>query len=243
MPIQKILFTKEGTQLYVKDTSKDFHTQYGFIKANDLKKKNGFVKTNTGKELSIIEPYFIDLYKRIKRAPQIISLKDLGIIISETGINSKSRVVDAGCGSGALACFLANIVKEVISYEIREDFLRVAEENKSALRLKNLKIVHRNIYENIEEKNIQLITLDLPEPWLVLSNAEKSLKHGGFIASYSPSIPQTIDFVNTMKKNNNFVHTKTIEMIEREWEIEERRVRPKTTGIMHTGFLSFGRRV
>ena len=44
-------------------------------------------------------------------------------------------------------------------------------------------------------------------------------------------------------KNKNFIHVKTVELIQREWEIEERKVRPITTQTVHTGFLSFVRKV
>ncbi len=238
----KILFT-EQQKFFVKDTSRDFHTQFGVITKESLKKKHAVIKTNTGKEISIIEPNFIDIYRKIKRAPQIISEKDIGRILTETGISSKSKILDSGTGSGALACYLAHIAKEVISYELREDFLKVAEENKNFLGLKNLKILNKDIYKGIEEKNLDVIILDLPEPWLVIKFAEKSLKLGGFLVSYSPSIPQTADFVNHLRENKNFIHIKTIEAIEREWEIEDRRVRPKTAGVLHTGFLSFARRI
>ena len=241
--IKKILITKQGKKFYVRDLSKDFHTQFGYIKAKDLKKKKGKLISNTKKEFYIFEPSFIDVYKKIKRMPQIMTLKDLGLIIAETGINSKSKVVDAGAGSGALACFLANLTKEVVSYEIRKDFLKVAEYNKKLLGLKNLKLNNKDIYKGITEKNVDLITLDLPEPWKVIEYAAKALKIGGFLVSYSPTVPQVMDFVKEVDKNKNFVHVKTIELIKREWDIKDRVVRPKTSIINHTGFLTFVRKV
>ncbi len=243
MPVKKILYSKSGEKLHVRDVSKNFHSKHGFVDAADLNKKSGKVNTNLGNEFFIVEPSFIDLYNKIKRAPQIVLLKDIAQIIAETGVNSKSKVVDSGTGSGALALFLAHIAKEVTSYELREDFAKVAEQNKEDLELNNLMIVVKSIYDGISEKNIDLITLDLPEPWKVIPHAAKALKVGGFLVSYSPSIPQTIDFVNAITKSENFIHLKTCEIIEREWEIEERRVRPKTSGVMHTGFLSFIRRI
>ncbi|MBU0628816.1 MAG: methyltransferase domain-containing protein [Nanoarchaeota archaeon] len=240
----KILTTKEGKSFYIKDISKDYHCQFGFIKSNDLKKKDGsIIKTNTKKELKIFTADFIDSYKRIKRGAQIITRKDIGLIVAETGINKNSKVVDAGAGSGALACFLANLCKEVTTYDIREDFIKIVEHNKEFLNLKNLKIKNKNIYKGIDEKQLDLITLDLPEPWLAIPNAKKSLKIGGFLISYSPTIPQVMDFVNTISKDKDFMHVKTVELIQREWEIEERKVRPITTQTVHTGFLSFIRRV
>jgi tRNA (adenine57-N1/adenine58-N1)-methyltransferase len=151
--------------------------------------------------------------------------------------------VDAGAGSGALACFLGNIVKEVITYEIREDFIKIVKKNIDFLNLKNVKIKNKNIYEGITEKNVDLVTLDLPEPWKALNPAEKALKVGGFLVSYSPSIPQVMDFVDNVRKNKNFAYLKTSEIIEREWDVDERKVRPRSQAIGHSGFLSFVRKI
>jgi len=242
--IKKVLITKQGKKFYVKDLTKDFHNQYGFIKKRDLKKKDGSVlKTNTKKELSIFSPSFIDLYRKIKRDAQIIPLKDIGLIITETGIDKNSKIIDAGSGSGALACFLAHLCKEVITYDIRKDFINIVEKNIEFLGLKNIKIKNKDVYNKIDEKDTDLIVLDLPEPWKAINSAKKALKVGGFLVSYSPSVPQTMDFVNEINKSKNFVHVKTSEIIEREWEIEERKVRPKSRGIGHTGLISFCRRI
>ncbi len=238
----KVLVSKNDKFL-VKDTSKDYHTKHGFFKKEDLKKSNKTIKTNTGKEFSIFDPFFTDLYRKIKRDAQIIPLKDIGLIVAETGINNKSKVVDAGAGSGALCCFLANIAKEVTTYEIREDFIEIVNYNIKFLNLKNIKIKNRNIYDGIEEKNVDLIVLDLPEPWNAIGAAKKALKIGSFLVSYSPTIAQTADFVNAINKDENFVHAKTSEIIERNWEIDERKVRPKSQQIGHSGFVSFARRI
>jgi len=243
--IKKILITRQGRKFYLKDFYQDLHTQYGFISKEELKKaKDGeLLKSNANKEFFIFSPSFIDLYRKIKRNAQIIPLKDIGVIIAETGINKESRVLDAGSGSGALACFLAGIAKEVITYEIREDFIEVVQSNIEFLGLKNIKVKNKDIYKEIEEKDIDALILDVPEPWNALENCLKALKIGGFLASYSPSVPQVADFVNAVRKNESFAYIKTIEIIEREWEVDERRVRPKSKGIGHSGFLSFARKI
>jgi len=51
------------------------------------------------------------------------------------------------------------------------------------------------------------------------------------------------DFVNKINIDENFVHVKTSEIIEREWEIDQRRVRPKSQAIGHSGFISFVRKI
>ncbi|MFH0868519.1 MAG: methyltransferase domain-containing protein [Candidatus Woesearchaeota archaeon] len=237
----KVLISKYDKFL-IKDQDNDFHTKYGFFKKEDLKKSSK-VTSNTKKEFTVFDPYFIDLYKKIKRGAQIVPLKDIGLIVAETGVNNKSKVVDAGSGSGALCCFLANIAKEVVTYEIREDFIKIVKHNIDFLNLKNIVIKNKNIYDGIDEKNIDLVLLDLPEPWKAINAAKKALKTGGFLVSYSPTIPQTADFVNEINNDKDFVHVKTSEILEREWEIDGRKVRPRSQQIGHSGFISFARRI
>ena len=235
----------KGKQYLITDTSKDVATLYGTISKEDLKKPSGsVVKTkDTNKEFVLLDAAFIDIYKRFRKLPQTIPLKDIGLIIGETGINKDSIVVDGGVGSGALAAALANVVKQVISYDVREDCIKTAQQNIAAVGLKNITIKQKSLYDGIEEENADLITLDLPEPWKVIPHAAKALKIGGFIVSYSPSVPQVQDFVTALHKNEQFLYMKTVELIERLWEVEGRRVRPKSTGIGHSGFLTFGRKV
>ncbi|MFH1642651.1 MAG: methyltransferase domain-containing protein [Nanoarchaeota archaeon] len=226
----------------VNDISKDFHCKEGIVSKKDLNKKDGSkIKTSLKKEFTLLTADFSDFYRRIKRGAQIVSLKDIGLIIAETGVNQNSKIVDSGAGSGALSCLLAHICKEVTTYEIREDFIEIVKKNKESLELKNLKIKNKDIYKGIDEKNVDVITLDLPEPWKVLTHAKKALKAGGYLVSYSPTIPQVIDFVNSI--DEHFIHLKTLELIKREWEIEGRKVRPITTQNVHTGFLSFLRKI
>jgi len=238
----KILMNQSGKKFLVRDIKKDYHTKYGFFKKEDLH-KNSKIKSNIGKVFNVFDASFIDLFKKIKRDAQIIPLKDIGLIVTETGINNKSKVVDAGSGSGAVACFLANLVKEVVTYEIREDFIEIVKHNIKQLGLKNIKIKNKDIYEKIYEKNVDLVNLDVPSPWKALKSAEKALKVGGFLVSYSPTIPQVMDFVDAVRKNKNFAYLKTSEIIEREWEVEDRKVRPRSQAIGHSGFVSFVRRI
>lgn len=242
--IQKILINKQGKKFYVKDMSKDFHTQFGMISKKYLKKKSGLVKTNTKEEFYIFDASFADRYNKLKREAQIITRKDIGLIIANTGVNKKAKVLDAGAGSGALACALANICKEVIAYDNRDSAIKTVKYNIEMLGLKNLKIKKKDIYKGISDKNFDLITLDLPEPHRVLKYAEKSLKHGGFLVCYLPSVTQVIELIKNLNKNKSFVYSKTIELIKREWKIDGKRIaRPETRMLGHTGFLIFSRRV
>lgn len=226
---------------YVKDIEQDFHTDYGFVSKKDLK-KTGVVKTSSQKEFSLFDASFIDDYRRISRLAQIIPLKDIGSIIAYSGLTKKSIVLDAGTGSGALSIFLANIVKEVVSYDISDEHLKIAKENVKRLGIKNLKIKKKDIYTGFDEKDADLITLDLPSPWNAIGVAHNALKLGGFLVSYSPSLTQAVDFVNQISNNHDFIHLNTIEIIERSWDIDKRIVRPDSR-IIVSGFLSFCRKI
>ena len=238
---REVTIVKEK-RLYVDDLSKDFSTTYGSIKKADLK-KTGIIKSSQKKEFHIFDASFIDIYRRIRRLPQIIPLKDIGFIIAKTGIGPDSIVVEGGTGSGALAIMLARYCKKVYSYETEKKNLDIAKENIKELGIKNIILKNKSMYDKLDEKNADLVCLDLPAPWKALEPASKTLKPGGFIVSYSPTIMQTADFVNALSKQPDFIHLKTVEVIEREWEVEKRKVRPRSKTTIHSGFITIGRKI
>jgi tRNA (adenine57-N1/adenine58-N1)-methyltransferase catalytic subunit len=238
----KVLMTSTGRKFFYR--GQDVHTQYGFVKKEIVENAapGDIVETNTGKQMTVYEPGFVDLYRKIKRGAQIIPQKDLGLIISETGVNHKSVVLDAGSGSGALCCFLGHLCKKVYTYEIREDFAAIVKKNIEMLGLKNVTLRMKDIYTGIDDKKLDLIVLDLPEPWKVLPHLS-ALNHGGFLVSYSPTIPQVGDYVDAVRATPGLTFLKTVEVIERDWEVEGRKIRPRSQAIGHSGFLTFCRRI
>lgn len=236
--IKKILFTEGHYFAWKKG---DLHTEFGMIKETDLKKAEEEVKSNIGKEFKILEPGFTDLMARAKRGPQIILNKDVGVILTNTDIDKDAVVVEAGSGSGFLTCQLGRFVKKVISYERREDFLKIAEQNTELVGLKNITFKQKDIYEGIEEKNIDLVFLDLPEPQKVVQHAYASLKKGGYFVTYLPGMDQVGNFIREAEQH--FFVIKIIELLEREWHVESHRIRPASQMIGHTGFLCFLRKM
>ncbi len=186
-----------------------------------------------------------DVLKRLVRGPQIITLKDAAMISAFTGISSGDLVVDAGSGSGFLAIYMGNLVRpegKIVSYERRPDFARLAERNvKKAELEKYIEIKNRDIFEGIVEKDVDVITLDLPEPWDAVVHAKQALKEGGFLVSYVPSVEQFRKFVLRCEKSG-LRHDRTIECGVREMLVKERSTRPQIKGIMHTGYITFVRK-
>ncbi len=240
---KKILFTKEGRKFYIEDTDRDFHTEYGYISKKDLKKKPGNrIKTNKGKELLVIEPAFIDLYYKISRHAQTINPKDIGLIIAYAGIGKNTKVIDAGSGSGALACFLGNVAKSVVTYDNDDRSIKTTKNNIRLFGLSNVKSKKGDIYSGVKEKNFDVATLDVTEPWKALKSMNRALKIGGFLVTYSPHITQSLNVCNDANENGFYV-IMTEETIERKWDVEGLRARPEYRMLGHTGFLTFLRKV
>ena len=228
--------------LYYKDkkfywNEGDLKTHFGVIKEGDIKQNKAI--THLGKKFLIFEANFLDRIRRIKRGPAIVSLKDIGLILTNTGITKDSICLDAGTGSGFLSIFLANFCKKVYSYEINKEFYSLAQKNIEKLNIKNIILKNKDVYEKIDEKDLDLITLDLKEPWKALKNCEEALKPGAFLVTYLPTTAQLAELI---EKANNFIYIKTVELLERKWKIELPIIRPQSKMIAHTGFLSFFRK-
>jgi len=235
--IQKILIDQEGTRYYW--TNGDLHTSFGVIKENEV--KCGTVSSHLGKKFICFDATFVDRLERIKRGPATLTLKDVGEIIAHCGIGRDTKIIDAGTGTGTLALMLGRISENVTSYERNKETFEIAKENAKMLDVK-IEIKNRDITEGLDETNVDVITLDLLNPENVLEHAKKSLKSGGFLAAYLPNINQVQHFVLEAQKMS-FIQEKIVECLEREWIVEEKRLRPKNQMLGHTGFLVFLRRI
>ena len=180
-------------------------------------------------------------YRRMKRAPQVILPKDIGIIIAYSGVNRESVCVDAGTGSGWLAVGLARIAKKVISYELREDFIKIAEKNKAMENLQNLEIRHGDITKDLKEKDVDIITLDMPSSEKAIPRARKALKENGVIVGYTPHMEQVVKFAEKLEKSG-FTDIRTYECILRDMLVRPEGMRPSTKGVWHTAYLVFAKK-
>ncbi len=184
---------------------------------------------------------FLDKLKRIRRGPAVLMQKDVGVILANTSIDKESRVLDAGSGSGVLTANLARFVKKVYSYDNRKEFLEIAKENCKRLGLDNITFKNKDVYSEIKEKNLDLVTLDLSEPWRALKNAHNALKENGYCVCFTPHITQVSKILEASE--GLFKIIKTVEDIEREWIVEKLRLRPESKMIGHTAFITVLRKI
>lgn len=231
----------EKRKYLIKDATKDFHCTEGIITVQEMAKP--LATSSKGISFHSFEPSFLDCYERLKRQAQIITVKDLGVIVAETGMNPHSVVLEAGSGSGAACCFFANICKHVISYDVRDDHQKVAQKNADTLGLTNITFKIGDIREAVVERDVDIILLDMPDPWKALASAITATCHGAYIIIYSPTVPQVMDTCEAAKEHSELIFIKTIENIQRPWEMDGRKVRPQSSYINHTAFLTVFRRV
>ncbi|UCE75125.1 MAG: tRNA (adenine-N1)-methyltransferase [Methanomassiliicoccales archaeon] len=235
----RILLTVESGIKKVKDL--------GVYDPGDLIGANYYQQITIGnKKFMIMAPSISDKITAIERKAQIILPKDGMFIIFYCDIKSGDKVIEGGAGSGALTILLANSVRpkgKIISYEKRDEFIKIAKKNLIRAGLnEHVNIVKKDVTENIKEKNVDAVILDIPNPWDAIDNAFCALKSGGHVASYSPTVNQVEKTVKKMRECG-FSGIKTLETLQREMVVGERGVRPSFNVLGHTGYVSFARKV
>lgn len=241
--LNKTVTVSEGKKYFVEDITRDYHCSDGVISKTDLQKSGVTITSSKGKEFFIFDASFMDSYRGIKKLAQTIPLKDLGFILAETGLGKDSIVVDTGSGSGGSACFLARYVKKVHTFDINELNLEQTRKNLAYFGLKNVIVKKADAYERLPVKNADMILLDLPEPWRAIGSADKALRIGGILVAYCPQITQAQMFINELAKMTEYIHVKSVEIVERDWKIEGQIVRPRSLSNIHSGFVTVVRKI
>ena len=209
-----------------------------------------FVSTARGSRLLALRPTFAELLVERQRAQvQPIYPTDLGGILLHADVRPGARVVEAGTGSAALTMALVRAVGErgqVTSYEQRTDFheaaVRTVETMLGAVPA-TLTLKVGNVYEGIEERDVDRVMLDLPEPWQAVPVAAAALVPGGVIFAHCPNVSQVQQYFDALREHGGFGLMTALELLERQWLVRGARVRPVDRMVGHTGFLTFARRL
>jgi len=240
------LISKKTGKIYKVREGIEYHCKEGKISKEDIESGNKIVKSNKGTEFLVTKANPYDIRSKIKRGPQILIEKDLGYIIARTGVDKNSFIVEAGGGSGAGTTFFSKFVEKVHSYEERENFIEIIKENIDLLGGEdNVKIFNKKIEDGIEnEENVDLLFLDLPQPWEVLEKNLDAIKDGKYIVCYLPSMLQ-IHKVVEKTLDDDRLHLEEINEVNiREWIGKEKVLRPENKKeIDFTAFLVFIRKL
>jgi len=226
-----------------------FHTHAGVIEHDHVigHADGSTVRTTRGARLHAWRPTLAEYILEMPRGAQVIYPKDIGPILVLADIFPGARVLESGVGSGALTSALLRAIGptgSVTGYEIRDDFAKRAVENVHGFLGPDvpLDVQVRDIYEGIDESDVDRIMLDLPEPWRVVKPASEALVPGGIMLAYLPTILQ----VGRLREElvaAPFSMVETIEVLHRGWHIEGQSIRPDHRMVAHTGFLTVARRL
>ena len=246
-PGEDVLFIdrKRRRYLVTLQVGGEFHNHAGVLKHDELigNSEGTTYRTNRGAWLLALRPTLNDIVLKMPRGAQVIYPKDLGPIVVMADIRPGVKVLESGVGSGALSMALLRGGAEIVGYEIREDFAEGAQSNVQrflADHADKYRVEVRDIYEGIEEVDLDRIVLDLPEPWQVVAHAETALRPGGIIVAYTPTIGQAATLRKALDESA-FAFEETLEVLHRTWHIEGQSIRPDHRMVAHTGFLTSAR--
>ena len=203
----------------------------------------GWYRTDKSHTLLAVRPTLGDFVRQMPRGPQIIYPKDLGNIVNFADIFPGATVIEGGLGSGALTAALLRAVGntgKVINYEIDEAVLPKAMRNIERVTpdTSNLEVKIRDIYQGIDERDVDRVILDVPEPWQAVPGIGDALVMGGILLSFMPTILQVQRLVLALGDDGRFQLIESLETLLRTWHITERSVRPDHRMIAHSGFLT-----
>jgi len=210
--------------------------------------EGALLRSSGGASFVAFRPTFAEYVLKMKRGAQVLYPKDIASVLIWGDIFPGATVIEGGGGSGALTIALLQAVGEkgqVITYEIREDFLRQARTNVEAFlgKVPHWVLKLTDIYAGIEEASADRVVLDLPEGWRVTPHAARALRPGGLFVAFFPTVPQVQQMVGAIEDEPRLRLQEVFEMVQRPWRIQGLSVRPELRMVAHTGFFVIARRL
>ena len=227
-----------------------FHTHVGIIDHKKVigKEYGSAIKTNKGKIIYLLEPTVYDYVMKSQRSTQIVYPKDLGYIAARTGLQSGQTIVEIGTGSGSLTTFLASLVKprgHVYTYDVDESFMAIARKNIERAGVSKHVTMEKFDIKNskkVPQTDVDMVVVDLGDPWTVVPQARKMLKGSGYIVAICPTMNQLEKLAASLWEND-FFDMEFTEQIVRTIEAREGKTRHSFRGIGHTTYVAFARKV
>lgn len=192
------------------------------------------------------------IMRRLKRHTQIIYPKDLGSLALYGDIFPGARVLESGIGSGAASLTILRALSpggKLVSYERREEFADLARrtiadfvQHYGDLRAEH-EVEVRDVYEGIDERDLNTVLLDVPEPHNALPHVWEALCFGGVLLCWLPTVLQIHTLVRALQEKPGWAEIDTTETLVRHWDVNEKAIRPAQRMVAHTGFLIRARKV
>lgn len=225
-----------------------FQTHRGVLKHDEMigQPWGTQVFSHNGAPFFLLQPALGDLLREMKRNTQILYPKDIGYLMVTMGIGPGMHILEAGTGSGALTSAFAYMVGpqgRVTTYEARPEMQALARSNVESLELSD-RVTFKlgNVADGFEERDVDALFLDLPNPYDYIEQVRASLKPGGYFGCIVPTVNQVSSLLVALRRNR-FAFLDVCETLLRFYKPEPNRLRPADRMVAHTGFLVFGRPV
>ncbi len=250
---------QEGETVYLEDASGRrvwVKVAYDMVKVQSMGSidgsrfrylEDGDRLTIVGREYTVFRPGMLELMGSLERGAQIISPKDAASILMHCDVKCGDRVIEIGAGSGGLTTALLHVVApegRVHTLELKEDNARRAGRNVARTGLDRYWSYSIGDAREVDPGinwQADVLTMDMPDPWLALPNLEGRLRAGGRVCAYVPNMNQVESTVN-MLRDSGYSDVRALENIQRFLEVHPGGVRPSFDTFGHTGYLVFARK-
>jgi tRNA (adenine57-N1/adenine58-N1)-methyltransferase len=237
-----------------------FHTHRGSIAHDDLigTAEGSIVRSSGDTPYVALRPLLADFSVSMARGAAVVYPKDAAQVVAMADVFPGARVLEAGAGSGALACWLLRAVGEqgvLVSYERRPEFAEIARRNVErffgephpAWRLCVGELPGGPDGEapgaGVAGQPFDRVVLDMLAPWEHAGTAAAVLHPGGVLCCYVATVTQLSATVEAIRGHGAFTEPAAWESLTRDWHADGLAVRPGHRMIGHTGFLVTARRL
>jgi tRNA (adenine57-N1/adenine58-N1)-methyltransferase len=245
---------KGRSHLIILRAGASFHTHRGALSHDDIigGPDGNVVRSGGGTPYVVFRPLLADFTLAAKRGAAVVYPKDAAQIVAFADVFPGARVLEAGAGSGALACWLLRAVGDqgtLVSFERRPDFAEIARRNVEQFFGGPPPAWHLVLGEfgrpgdDHGLADFDRVILDLLAPWDCLQAAADILAPGGLTCCYVATTTQLSRTVEALRGHGGFDEPAAWESLVRGWHVEGLAVRPEHRMVGHTGFLVTARRL
>lgn len=249
----------ENETIYLEDSNGKrswVKVAYGMIKVPSLGAidgsrfkdlEEGDIITIVGREYTVFRPGVLELMESLDRGAQVIIPKDAATILLHCDVKCGDKVIEVGAGSGGLTTALLHAVApegHVHTLELKLENAQRAQRNVARVGLdRHWSFAIGDAREMSVEVEWQadVLTMDMPDPWLALDNLEKHLRPGGRVCAYVPNMNQAEAIVTALRERG-YSNVRAMENMQRALEVHPGGVRPSFDMLGHTAYLVFARK-
>ena len=158
------------------------------------------------------------------------------------------KVLEIGTGSGSLTTFVASIVSprgHVDTFDVEDKFMIIAKKNIEKAGMSKYVTMHKQdlkVARKMPVSDVDMVIIDLGDPWTVIPQARKMLKGSGFVVAICPTMNQ-LEKISSAFVANQFSDIDCTEHILRHIEAREGKTRHSYRGIGHTTYIAIARKV